>query len=136
MKKILLFFLAAAVALSSISCSLKEDVYTQTDETFVKDAAMAETVLYGLYRKLGVDGIYGLNLSMIFNFTTDESKPEGSSLVGMRVEGFNAFNSASTYVQQSWQALYSAVYDTNYYIEMINRKMSEFNENDQKKAQI
>jgi hypothetical protein len=136
MKKILLFFLAAAVALSSISCSLKENVYTQTDETFVKDASMAETVLYGLYRKLGVDGIYGLNLSMIFNFSTDESKPEGSTLVGMRIEGFNAFNSASTYVQQSWQALYSAVYDTNYYIEMINRKMSEFNENDQKKAQI
>jgi len=136
MKKILLFFLAAAVALSSISCSLEERVYTQTDESYVKDAAMAETILYGLYRNLGVDGIYGLNLTMLFNFTTDESKPEGSSLVGPRIEGFNAFNSASSSVETSWKALYSAVYSTNYFIEMIQRKMPEFTEADQKKAAV
>ena len=136
MKQILLFFLAVSVALSSVSCSLKEKVYTQTDESYIKDAAMAETLLYGLYRSLGTDGIYRLNLTMLLNCTTDESKPEGNAITNFRAEGFNAFNSSSAVVEQTWRDLYSAVYNTNYFIEMLQRKSLEFSAEDKRKADL
>ena len=84
MKKISIFFAVMVVAFSGVSCSLEENVYTQTDESYIKDAAMSETLLMGVYRKLGVDGIYKQNLPFIFSLTTDESKPEGSSLTAHR----------------------------------------------------
>ncbi len=136
MKKILFFFLAAVMAMSTVSCSLDEKVYTQTDESYIVDADMAETLLYGLYRKLGVDGIYRMNLPFLFNLPSDESKTEGSSLTAHRAEGSNAFGTTSSYVQQTWQALYSAIYDTNYFIEMIARKAPAFTEKDQQKAAL
>lgn len=119
----------------SLSCSLEEKVYTQTDESYITDAAMSETLVMGVYRKLGVDGIYKQNLPFIFSLTTDESKPEGSSLTQHRAEGSNAFNASSSYVEATWKALYSAVYDANYFIELMGRKMPTFSEDDQAKCE-
>lgn len=95
---------------------------------------MSETLIMGVYKKLGVDGIYRQNLPFIFSLTTDESKPEGSSLDSHRVEGSNAFTASSSYVENTWKALYSAVYDANYFIELMDRKIPTFTEDDQAKC--
>lgn len=135
MKRISIFFAVLMMAFASVSCSLDEKVYTQTDESYITDAAMSETLLMGVYRKLGVDGIYKQNLPFIFSLTTDESKPEGSSLTAHRAEGSNAFNASSSYIETTWKALYSAVYDANYFIELMDRKAATFPEEDQAKCE-
>ena len=122
-------------ASAGVSCSLEEKVYTQTDESYITDAAMSETLLMGVYKKLGVDGIYKQNLPFIFSLSTDESKPEGSSLTAHRAEGSNAFNASSSYIETTWKALYNAVYDANYFIELMDRKAETFSEDDQKKCE-
>lgn len=134
MKRISIFFAVLMMASAGVSCSLDEKVYTQTDESYITDAAMSETLLMGVYRKLGVDGIYKQNLPFIFSLSTDESKPEGSSLTAHRAEGCNAFNASSSYVEATWKALYSAVYDANYFIELMDRKAETFSEDDQEKC--
>ena len=134
MKRISKYFTILTAALLCLSCSLEENVYTQTDESYIKDAAMSETLIMGVYKKLGVDGIYRQNLPFIFSLTTDESKPEGSSLDSHRTEGSNAFTASSSYVENTWKALYSAVYDANYFIELMGRKIPTFTEGDQAKC--
>lgn len=134
MKRISKYFTILTAALLCLSCSLEENVYTQTDESYIKDAAMSETLIMGVYKKLGVDGIYRQNLPFIFSLTTDESKPEGSSLDSHRTEGSNAFTASSSYVENTWKALYSAVYDANYFIELMGRKIPTFTEDDQAKC--
>lgn len=135
MKHIFISVLICVAAFSAVSCSLEEKVYTQTDESYITDAAMSETLLMGVYKKLGVDGIYKQNLPFIFGLTTDESKPEGSSLTAHRAEGSNAFNPSSSYVQDTWKALYSAIYDANYFIELMARKVETFPEEDHVKCE-
>ena len=121
MKRIYTYITILTLALLSVSCSLEENVYTQTDEDFITNAELSETLIMGVYKKLGTDGIYRQNLPFIFSLTTDESKPEGSSLTQHRAEGSNAFNASSSYVEQTWRDLYSAIYDANYFIEQIGR---------------
>ena len=99
MRRIFISFLIAVVAFSGVSCSLEENVYTQTDESYITDAAMAETVVMSVYRLLGVDGIYKQNLPFIFGMATDESKTEGNHITAQRAEGSNAFNASSSYVE-------------------------------------
>ena len=134
MKRIFISFLISVVAFSGVSCSLEENVYTQTDESYVTDAAMAETVVMSIYRLLGVDGIYKQNLPFIFGMATDESKTEGNHITAQRAEGSNAFNASSSYVENTWKALYAAVYDANYCLEMLGRKAPTFSEEDQAKC--
>ena len=106
MKKIyLLITLIGCMMLPS--CSLDEKVYTSVEMgTYMNDAKEAETVLLGIYRKMNVDGIYGLNLSMLFQMPTDESKVEGSTITGARQQASNAYTTTDSYVQGTWEALY------------------------------
>lgn len=137
MKNIVKIIIVVCLVLLNASCSLDENVYTQADESYIVDAEMAESVLLGVYRKLTMDdGVYRLNLSMLFAMPTDEAKVEGSSLTAQRTEGSNAYTASSTYVQQSWQALYSAVYNANYFLEMIERKAGTFPEEDREVCDI
>ena len=123
--------LLAALSLTLIlpSCSLDEKVF-QMDESDIENAQSAELLLYGIYSRLGTDGIYRHNLPFLFNLCTDEAKAEGSSLTAQRAEGSNAFGPASSYVQQTWQALYQAIYDANYFLELMDRKMPSFTDDD------
>ncbi len=137
MKNIIKFTIAGCLLISGISCSLEEKVYTQLDESYITTAALAESALNGVYRKIAMeDGIYKQNLSMLFAMPTDEAKPEGSSLTDLRLEGSNAYSSSSRYIQMTWQALYSAVYDANYFLEMMERKMEDFSEEDKKSGAL
>lgn len=124
------------IMLSALSCSLKENVYTQTDESYIKDAKMAEALLLGIYRDMGTDGIYRQNLPFIFNMPTDEAKTEGSSITAQRAESSNAFGTTSSYVQATWQELYAAIYDANYFLELMEKKMPEFTESDRELCEL
>jgi len=86
MKRIYTYITILTLALFSVSCSLEENVYTQTDEDFITNAELSETLIMGVYKKLGTDGIYRQNLPFIFSLTTDESKPEGSSLTSIELK--------------------------------------------------
>ena len=101
MKRIFISVLISAVAFSSVSCSLKENVYTQTDESYITDAAMSETMVMGIYRLFGVDGIYKQNLPFIFGLATDESKTEGNHITAQRAEASNAFNASSSFAART-----------------------------------
>ena len=126
-----IFFCSLLVtSLALVSCSLDEKAY-QMDESDIEDAGSAELLLYGIYSRLGTDGIYRHNLPVLFNLCTDEAKAEGSSLTAQRAEGSNAFGPSSSYVQQTWKALYQGIYDANYFLELLARKTPAFTEDDQ-----
>lgn len=136
MKKIyLLLSLIGCMMLPS--CSLDEKVYTSVEMgTYMNDAKEAESVLLGVYRKMNVDGIYGLNLSMLFQMPTDESKIEGSSLTGARQQASNAYTTTDSYVQGTWESLYSAIYSANNFLEAIEAHKGSYNDADKAKAEI
>ena len=107
---VILFGLLTVGALNS--CSLDEQVYTQVDKgEYVKDAQQAESVLLGVYDGLGVDGVYGHNLSMIFDMPNDQAKPDGTTTVGNRLQASNAYSTTDAEVQETWAALYAGVYN-------------------------
>ena len=135
MKKI--YYIIALVCLAANSCSLDEKSYTKVDmDTYIKDAGEAQTVLLGIYRQMNVDGIYGLNLSMLFNMPTDEAKVEGNSLVGARLQANNAFSTSDSYVQGSWGALYKGIYYANSFLEAMEDRMKEFSSKDKALGEI
>lgn len=118
-------------------CSLEEQVYTQVDKgNYVKNAAQAESVLLGVYSKLGVDGVYGMNLSMIFDIPNDQAKAEGTTTVGTRQQASNAYSTTDAEVQESWAALYSGIYCANDFLETMEARMPEFAEKDLELANI
>lgn len=113
------------------SCSLDENVYTQVDKgEYMKDAAQAESVLLGVYSKLGHDGVYGMNLSMIFEIPNDQAKAEGTTTVGTRLQASNAYSTTDAEVQESWAALYSGIYCANDFLETMEVRLPEFSEKD------
>lgn len=117
------------------SCSLDEVAY-KTDEAHVKDAQTSESLLLGIYERLGSDGIYRNNLPFVFGLATDETKMAGSGLSSNdSVNSSNAFNTSSSHVQLTWQVLYSAVYYANYFIDLMAEKIPTFTSKDQEKCE-
>lgn len=129
MKKIYII-IASLMAFMSISCSLDETAY-QADESFIVDAETAEGVLLGVYKKLGSDGIYRLNLPFIYNLPTDEGTVGSNELSVRKSEACNAFAATSPYVEETWESLYSGIFDANSFIEVMVEKMPSFSEKDQ-----
>lgn len=129
MRNIYLTALVMSAMFMSASCSLDEVSYL-TDESHVTDAYTAESLLLGVYEKLGTDGIYRNNLPFIFNLPNDESKTSGEGLTAQRTDMSNAFTASSSYVQLTWQSLYAAIYYANYFIDVVERKSPSFSEKD------
>ena len=119
------------------SCSLDEKVYTSVEmATYMNDAKEAESVLLGVYREMNRDGIYGLNLSMLFQMPTDESKVEGNTVVGARQQASNAYTTTDSYVENTWATLYTGIYCANSFLEGIELHKADYSEADQAKAEI
>lgn len=129
MKKIYII-IATILASMSISCSLDEVAY-QADESFVVDAETARGVLQGVYKKLGSDGVYRLNLPFIYNLPTDEGTVGSNELSVRKSEACNAFATTSPYVEETWGDLYSGIFDANSFIELMAQKMPSFSQEDQ-----
>lgn len=128
---------AALCSLILASCSMEEESYTQiAKDDYMNDASEAQTVLLGLYDDLTSDYIYGFQLSMFFALPTDLAKVEGSSLANFRNVPCNSYTSSDSYVQNTWAALYSAVYDCNDFMETLSTRMSDYDDEDKELATV
>ena len=137
MKKINIIITTLIACMMLPSCSLDEKVYTSVEmATYMNDAKEAESVLLGVYREMNRDGIYGLNLSMLFQMPTDESKVEGNTVVGARQQASNAYTTTDSYVENTWATLYTGIYCANSFLEGIELHKADYSEADQAKAEI
>lgn len=137
MKKIFYYIFMSAMCILPFSCSLDEESRTEIDKTkFMVNAQEAEVVLLGVYQGLISDGAYGFNLSILFNLATDCEQVEGATTENFRVIPTNAFNSSQLEVQQTWSALYNAIYNANDFIETIQQRMRTYSETDKQLAYI
>ena len=124
-------YIIIALSLLAASCSLEEKSYVQADDSNITNAALAENVLLGVYQQMNSDGVYRLNLSMLFSLPNDLVRGEGNHLTGQRTEAANAFSTSSSYLQDTWAALYKGVYNANAFLETIYGKVQGFSESDQ-----
>ena len=129
MKKLIISVVAALVCLSS--CSLDEKIYSYIpEEEYIDDAQSARTVLYGLYRNLCNNALYGNNLSMAFDMPTDLTKPDGFQLVGSRIFTCNAHDASYSVVQDTWQWLYKTIFNANDFLEKAKEAEERLSEQD------
>ena len=137
MKKIFYYILLSAMCILPFSCSFEEESRTEIDKNrFMKNALEAETVLLGVYQSLVSDAMYGYHLSILFNLATDCEQVEGSTTENYRIIPSNAFNASQAEIQQTWAALYKAIYNANDFMEILQQRMNDFNETDKQLAYI
>ena len=140
MKKILYYIFILFVGilpLSSCSDLLDEETQTEVDKNkFMRDASEAEIVLLGVYRNMVTDGLYGYNLSLLFNISTDIAQCEGSAYTSFREIPTNAFTQSNSSVQNTWSGLYNSIYNANDFIERLEARIGGYTQADQKKATL
>lgn len=137
MKNIRYFILMIAAVLTSVSCSLDETSYTEMEQDkFMNSAAEANSVLLGVYRNLVNDAMYGYHLSLLFTLPSDIARVEGNSTNAFRAVASNAYTNSDAAPEDTWEALYNAVYDANDFIERLSGKISTYSESDQRLGAI
>lgn len=131
MKKYIISILTALIFLPS--CSLDEKLFTYVPEKdYITNAQSARTVLYGLYRNLCNQTLYGCNLSMAFDMPTDLTKADGFQLVGGRVFTCNAHDPSFATVENTWEYLYKTIFNANDFIEKVSAADELLSEQDKK----
>ena len=129
--------LAGGLTLTS-SCQdmLQEEAQSQIEKPeFMNDASEAEVVLLGVYRGMVSDAVYGMNLSMLFDMSTDLSQCTGGT-TGYRQVTTNSMTTSDSYVQNTWRDLYAAIYTANDFLETIATRYPYFTALDKQKADI
>lgn len=117
------------------SCSLDEVSYTEKEKhEYMRNAAEAETVLLGVYENLTEEAMYGYHLSLYFTLGTDQAKVSGGTTDSWRDVPCNLYTSSAAFVQNTWAALYNAVYDANDFIERLSVAVENFTDSDKDKA--
>ena len=133
MKTLKYIIAAFACVFAFASCSLDETNYMEIEKSkYMKNATEAQTILLGVYENLTKDQMYGFHLSIYFTLGTDEADVEGSGLGSWRAMASNVFSPTESYVQQTWQALYNAIYDANDFIERLALAVENFETVEQK----
>lgn len=116
MKKYVIIFTVFLAALSS--CSLDEKYYNYIDATsYIKDAESALNVLYGVYRNMGTNDLYGYHLSILMDLPTDISKVDEASIINNRDICWNAHTSDNSRVLGTWSGAYNVIYNANDFLE-------------------
>ena len=130
-----LTILAAIVLVPS--CNLDEQFYTYLDaDTYIRDAASARKVLYGLYRNLCDQNLYGDRLSIKYDLPTDISRVDGTSLTNNRDFCCNAHMPTNSWVQNTWKALYDNIYDCSDFIERATPALENMDEANRKITEV
>ena len=133
--KYYLFTLVCMIGVSS--CSLDETSYMEIEKKdYMNNAAEAEKVLLGVYRDMVQDGMYGFHLSLYFTLPNDLAKVEGVNIDGFRLIPSNAYTSSLAENRTTWLNLYNAIYDANYFIEALQRKIGSYDETDYKLSAV
>lgn len=140
MKKLVYYISTLALCiLPFTSCSdlLDEDPRSEIRKNnYMNNATEAKNVLLGVYRDMVSDNMYALNLSIYFDITNDLAQCEGNTTNSFRDYPANAFTTSNSYVQNTWAALYNAIYDANDFIERLEAKMITYNTEDQALAKL
>ena len=106
------------VSILAVSCSLDETYYNYIEApTYITDAATAKNVLYGVYRNMSTNDLYGYHLSIIFDMPTDISKVDEASVINGRDVCWNAHTADNSRVLGTWSAAYNVIYNANDFIE-------------------
>ena len=127
MKKILLPLLLVLLT----ACNLDEKLYNYVDEdTFITDAASAQSVLLGVYRQMGVNGLYGYHLSIVFDLPTDISKVDGKITSNNRDICVNAHTADHAWVKTTWSEAYKLIYYANDFMERVEKARPSMPEQD------
>ncbi len=132
MKKYLLYTLSVLCLLAG-SCSdlLEETSYTETGkENYVNNAKEAESVLQGVYKNLANEHTYSYHLSLLFTISTDIAQCEGSATSSFREIPTNSHNASTAQISQTWQKLYSAIYQANDLIETLSARIDGWGASD------
>lgn len=133
MKNIKYIIAAIVLVLASAACSLDEKSYTEVEKNkYINNASEAESVLLGIYRDMTSDPMYGYHMSLYFTLPSDIAKVTGNEITNFRNVPGNAYTSTENEVQESWQALYSAIYDANDFLERISGRIDSFSDSDKK----
>lgn len=137
MKKIIYSVIAVLSALTFASCSLDEQSFTEMEKkNYMKNAAEAETVLLGVYENLTEEHMYGWHLSLYFTLGTDQAVVSGGSTDSWRDVPCNYYSTSAAQVQQTWAALYNAVYDANSFIERLSVAVEDYSPADRQRAAV
>ncbi len=139
MKKILLYGLSTLGLLFGVSCSdlLEEESYTEVGKgNYVNNAAEAETVLMGIYKDLSNEYLYSYHRSLLFTISSDIAQCEGNSTTSCREIPTNSHNPSTQQIMQTWQKLYSSIYDANDFIETVSSRLDDWNSSNRELATI
>lgn len=137
MKKYLLYLVPAFCLLASAACTLEEESYTEIGRNnYVNNAAEAQNVLLGVYKNMVSDYTYGYYLSLLYTISTDIAQCEGSSNANFRMIPTNSHNPSTTEISQTWEKLYSAIYDANSFIETVSDRIGGWGDNDRELGTI
>ena len=116
MKRFLIIFSAAVLSL--VSCNLDETLYINIDgKTYIKDAATAKNVLYGVYRNMGTNSLYGRHLSIMLDMPTDVSRVDEASDVNGRDVCWNTHTADNSMILDVWSGAYNVIYNANDFLE-------------------
>lgn len=138
MKKILLFCIPTLCLLAA-SCSdlLQEESYIETGkDNYVNNATEAETVLMGIYKDLANENLYSYHLSLLFTISSDIAQCEGSANTSFREIPTNSHNPSTSQIRNTWQKLYSSIYDANDFIEIVSSRMDGWGASNRELAEI
>ena len=136
--KTLKYILAVFAATVLASCSLDEHSFTNMEQkNYMKNASEAENVLLGVYENLTNQYMYGYHLSLYFTLGTDQAKVSGNRPDdGFRDIPSNLYTTSAQQVQQTWAALYNAIYDANDFIERLSALVENYSDADKNRAAV
>lgn len=119
MKKLL--YILLPVALSTASCDKFLDVQPdqQVDASAaITDASSAETVLNGLYNRLGSDGYYGSNYVSLSYLSGGDIQWTGSQTAPQQIAN-RRLTADNGNIASAWTAIYRTILSANYLIEVV-----------------
>lgn len=126
------FPLLGALLLLTASCSLKEDFYNYIEAPqYITDASSARNVLYGVYRNMSTNDLYGYYLSILFDMPTDISKVDEASVVNGRDVCWNAHTADNSRVLGMWSTAYNVIYNANDFLEKATAARESMSAEDQ-----
>jgi len=128
MKKIIPILI---ISLLAGNCSLDETLYNYVDESsFISDASSARNVLYGVYREMSTNALYGYYLSIIYDLPTDIAKVDGNSITNNRDICCNAHTPSHAWIQSTWSQAYKVIYYANDFMEKVAAARPSMSERD------
>ena len=82
------------------------------------------------------ENLYSYHLSLLFTISTDIAQCEGSSNTSFREIPTNSHNPNTSQIRNTWQKLYSSIYDANDFIEIVSARKDGWSSGNRELAEI